>query len=140
MITLLLLNIHHQQLHHFTIIKPVFHLATLFARRETKTRIRHRDWLKLAGKKKSLRTSRNCPYFFVCSLEQSRLVENGLYFYHHSPHLSLSLPTLSFNQRILFVGRNCREFHCGYSEPHVQAKRVLLAVILSGKRIKAGEF
>ena len=31
--------------------KPVFHLAALFARREAKTRIRHRDWLKLAGEK-----------------------------------------------------------------------------------------
>ena len=31
--------------------KPVFHLATLFARREAKTRIRHHDWLKLAGEK-----------------------------------------------------------------------------------------
>ena len=32
-------------------LKPVFHLATLFARREAKTRIWHRDWLKLAGEK-----------------------------------------------------------------------------------------
>ena len=32
-------------------LKPVFHLATLFARREVKTRIRHRDWLELAGEK-----------------------------------------------------------------------------------------
>ena len=32
-------------------LKPVFHLATLFARREAKTRIRHLDWLKLAGEK-----------------------------------------------------------------------------------------
>ena len=32
-------------------LKPVFHLATLFARCEAKTRIRHRDWLKLAGEK-----------------------------------------------------------------------------------------
>ena len=31
--------------------KPIFHLATSFARRETKTRIRLRDWLKLAGEK-----------------------------------------------------------------------------------------
>ena len=31
--------------------KPIFHLATLFARREAKTCIRQRDWLKLAGKK-----------------------------------------------------------------------------------------
>ena len=32
-------------------VKPVFHLANLFARREAKTRIRQRDWLKLAGEK-----------------------------------------------------------------------------------------
>ena len=31
--------------------KPIFHLATLFARREAKTRIWQRDWLKLAGEK-----------------------------------------------------------------------------------------
>ena len=31
--------------------KPVFNLATLFARREAKIRIRQRDWLKLAGEK-----------------------------------------------------------------------------------------
>ena len=32
-------------------LKPIFHLATLFAQREAKTRIRQRDWLKLAGEK-----------------------------------------------------------------------------------------
>ena len=32
-------------------IEHNFHLATLFARREAKTRIRQRDWLKLAGEK-----------------------------------------------------------------------------------------
>ena len=32
-------------------LKPIFHLATLFARREAKTRIRQSDWLKLAGEK-----------------------------------------------------------------------------------------
>ena len=32
-------------------VKPIFHLTTLFARREAKTRIRQRDWLKLAGEK-----------------------------------------------------------------------------------------
>ena len=32
-------------------LKPVFHGANLFARREAKTRIRQRDWLKLAGEK-----------------------------------------------------------------------------------------
>ena len=34
-----------------SLIKPNFHLATLFARREAKTRIRQCDWLKLAGEK-----------------------------------------------------------------------------------------
>ena len=29
--------------------KPIFHLATLFARREAKARIRQRDWLKLVS-------------------------------------------------------------------------------------------
>ena len=33
------------------ILKPIFHFATLFARREAKTCIRQRDWLKLAGEK-----------------------------------------------------------------------------------------
>ena len=31
--------------------KPIFHLATFFARREAKTRIRQHNWLKLAGEK-----------------------------------------------------------------------------------------
>ena len=35
----------------YAFLKPIFHLATLFARHEAKTRIRHRDWLKLAGEK-----------------------------------------------------------------------------------------
>ena len=35
----------------FRSVKPIFHLATLLARREAKTRIRGRDWLKLAGEK-----------------------------------------------------------------------------------------
>ena len=33
------------------VVKPIFHLATLFVRREAKTRVRQRDWLKLAGEK-----------------------------------------------------------------------------------------
>ena len=57
------------------ILKPIFHLMTLFARREAKTRIRQTDWLKLAGEK----IRRDCSYFFVCSREQIRQVENRLY-------------------------------------------------------------
>ena len=37
--------------HHFSVAKPIFLLATLFASREAKTRIRQRDWLKFSGKK-----------------------------------------------------------------------------------------
>ena len=36
---------------HYACFKPIFRLATLFARREPKTGIRQRDWLKLAGEK-----------------------------------------------------------------------------------------
>ena len=32
-------------------VKPIFHLVTFFMRRKAKTRIRQRDWLKLAGEK-----------------------------------------------------------------------------------------
>ena len=35
----------------FRSLKPIFHLASLFARREAKTTIRQCDWLKLAGEK-----------------------------------------------------------------------------------------
>ena len=40
-----------------------FHLATLFARREAKTRIWQRDWLKLAGEKTRLEQVRSVPTF-----------------------------------------------------------------------------
>ena len=61
--------------------KPIFQLATLFARRETKTRIRLRDWLKLAGEKirREQVATVNRAYFFACSREQIRQVENRLY-------------------------------------------------------------
>ena len=36
---------------HIMYLKPIFHLATLFARRKAKTRIWQCDWLKLAGEK-----------------------------------------------------------------------------------------
>ena len=63
----------------FSGFKPIFHLANLFARREAKTRIRQRDWLKLAGEKNRREQVGSVPTFFVCSREQIRLVENGLY-------------------------------------------------------------
>ena len=37
--------------HIYPVLKPFFHLATLFARRKAKTRIWQRDWLKLVGAK-----------------------------------------------------------------------------------------
>ena len=39
------------QIEIFSYIQPIFHLANLFARREAKTRFRHRNWLKLTGGK-----------------------------------------------------------------------------------------
>ena len=58
-------------------IKPIFHLVTFFARREARTRIRHRDWLKFAGEKILREQVGTVPIFF-CSREQSRQVENRL--------------------------------------------------------------
>ena len=59
-------------------LKPIFHLPTLFARREAKTSIRQRNWLTLVGEK--IRREQECSYFLVCSREQSRQVENRLKF------------------------------------------------------------
>ena len=44
-------------------VKPSFYLATLFARREAKTRIRQCDWLKLAGEKICREQVGNAPIF-----------------------------------------------------------------------------
>ena len=39
-------------LHHLSMeIKPIFHLATFFVRREAKTRVEQCDWLKLTREK-----------------------------------------------------------------------------------------
>ena len=46
-------------------LKPVFHLANLFARREAKTRIRQRDWLTLAGEKILREQVGTVPTFFL---------------------------------------------------------------------------
>ena len=42
-------------------------MATLFARREAKTRIRQRDWLKLAGEKIRREQVRSVPTFLCVS-------------------------------------------------------------------------
>ena len=44
-------------------VKPIFHLATLFVRREAKTRIRQRDWLKLVGEEIRREQVGNVPTF-----------------------------------------------------------------------------
>ena len=47
----------------WSLIKPIFYLATLFARREAKTRIRQPDWLKLAGENIRREQVGNVPTF-----------------------------------------------------------------------------
>ena len=54
-------------------LKLIFRLATLFVRREAKTRIRQRDWLKLAGEKIRREQVRSVP-----TCKQMRQVENRL--------------------------------------------------------------
>ena len=46
------------------LFKPIFHLATLFARRKAKTRIRQRDWLTMVGKKICCEQVEIVPTFF----------------------------------------------------------------------------
>ena len=49
-------------------MNPIFQFATLFARRKAKTRIRHHDWLKLAGEKIRREQVRTVPTFLsVCA-------------------------------------------------------------------------
>ena len=49
------------------LLKPIFHLASLFVRREAKTRIRQSDWLKLAGEKLCREQVGSVPTFLsVC--------------------------------------------------------------------------
>ena len=53
----------------FISVKPIFNLATLFARSKAKTRIRQRDWLKLASEKIRRKKVGSVPPSFVCSRE-----------------------------------------------------------------------
>ena len=53
-------------------VKPVFHLVTLFARREAKTRIRHCDWLKLAGEKIRREQVGTVPTFLSVRFTQTK--------------------------------------------------------------------
>ena len=45
-------------------VKPIFYLATFFARREAKTSIGQRDWLKLAREKIRREQVGSVPTFF----------------------------------------------------------------------------
>ena len=93
-----------------TIVMPIFHLATLFARREAKTRFRQRDLLKLAGEKIRREQVGSVPTLFVCSREQSRQVENRLKYIPWAVRLDIQLLcvvkceslTLIFSTRIPF--------------------------------------
>ena len=58
-------------------LKPVFHLATLFARREEKTRIRHRHWLKLAGEKIRRKQVATVPTFLSVRANKSAKWKTG---------------------------------------------------------------
>ena len=63
---------------HLRAHKPVFHLATLFARREAKTRIRHRDWLKLAGEKIRCEQIGTVPTFLSVRVNKFAKWKTGL--------------------------------------------------------------
>ena len=58
-------------------MKPIFHLATLFARREAKT-IQHRDWLKLAGEKICREQVGSVPTFLCVRANKFAMLKIGL--------------------------------------------------------------
>ena len=62
----------------FSGVKPVFHLATLFARREAKTSIRHHDWLKLAGEKIRREQAETVPTFLSVRVNEFAKWKTGL--------------------------------------------------------------
>ena len=59
-------------------LKPVFHLANLFARREAKTRIRQRDWLTLVGEKIRREQVGTVPTFFSVRANKFAKWKTGL--------------------------------------------------------------
>ena len=59
-------------------IKPVFHLANLFARREAKTRIRQRDWLTLVAEKIRREQVGTVPTFFSVRANKFAKLKTGL--------------------------------------------------------------
>ena len=61
-----------------TRVKPVFHLANLFARREAKTRIRQRDWLTLVGEKIRREQVGTVPTFFSVRANKFAKWKTGL--------------------------------------------------------------
>ena len=61
-----------------TSVKPIFHLATLFARREAKTRIQQRDWLKLVGEKIRREQVETVPTLF--SVRANKFAEGKISF------------------------------------------------------------
>ena len=60
------------------LLKPVFHLANLFARREAKTRIRQRDWLTLVGEKIRREQVGTVPTFFSVRANKFAKWKTGL--------------------------------------------------------------
>ena len=84
----------------------VFHLATLFARREVETRIRLRDRLKLAGEKirceqaGSVRTFLSVHADKVTKWKTGFIVNKYVFFYSLSP-FSLEVPSPSYFFQVL---------------------------------------
>ena len=70
-------------------LKPVFHLATTCSRDAKRKQESGTVMVKIGWRKNSPRTCRTCSYFFVCSREQVRQVENRLKSDVETVHLPL---------------------------------------------------
>ena len=85
------------------LLKPIFHLATLFARREAKRSIRQRDWLKLAGEKIRREQVGTVPTFLCVRANKFAKWKIGLT--QHTFSLTFYITTLLAG--VIFVDCNC---------------------------------
>ena len=91
-------------------LKPIFHLAALFAGREAKTRIRQRDWVTLVGEKIHCEQVGTVPTFFSVRTNQFAEWKTGL---SEATKFVMSYIGPSETLRILnFLAPTRQQFNC----------------------------
>ena len=92
-------------------VKPIFHLATLFARREAKARIRQRDWLKLASEKIRREQVGTVPTYLSVRANKFAIWKTGLKTKRFVRHIPIHLFAKMFASIQTGVRRGIRASH-----------------------------